>query len=389
MRRWLALALAGLLLRPVAAEPWLRPADLPWAPPALAAEARAVLLAQADVALQLVPPTVLDKTLLPASGDRRDYLSFGPYWWPDPTKPDGLPYVRRDGQRNPASANGSDAAALARIGRAVEVLGLAYEATGDERYASKAAQLARVWFLDDQRGMRPNFLHAQAIPGVTSGRGIGIIEARWLIAINEGLARLAGSIAWGEAEQAALREWMAVFYGWLRSHPNGLDEEAEHNNHGSWYDALVVHLALVLGEQGQARERLRVGLQRRLEAHVDPDGSQPHELARTLSLDYSLFNLEALAICAELGERVGVDWWGHVSSDGRSLAKALRYLLPYLLDPNKPWPHAQLKPADRRRLIPMIAVAARGRADAELTAALRAALPTAEAGKLGRILSGW
>lgn len=27
--------------------------------------------------------------------------SVGPYWWPDPSKPDGLPYIRKDGHKNP------------------------------------------------------------------------------------------------------------------------------------------------------------------------------------------------------------------------------------------------------------------------------------------------
>ena len=48
-------------------------------------------------------------------GDKHDYLSFGSYWWPDPDKPDGLPYIRRDGGVNPESQSGSsDRPALSR-----------------------------------------------------------------------------------------------------------------------------------------------------------------------------------------------------------------------------------------------------------------------------------
>ncbi len=45
--------------------------------------------------------SVMQKTQLPPSGNKHDYMSQGPYWWPDPSKPDGKPYIRKDGQRNP------------------------------------------------------------------------------------------------------------------------------------------------------------------------------------------------------------------------------------------------------------------------------------------------
>ena len=47
------------------------------------------------------PPSVMDKGVTPPSGDKHDYMSQAPYWWPDPTKPDGSPYIRKDGERNP------------------------------------------------------------------------------------------------------------------------------------------------------------------------------------------------------------------------------------------------------------------------------------------------
>lgn len=385
MRTLLRLLVALLLGGAAAAAPLLQPPALRSASPEQAEAVRHAMLARAAAALQLKPPSVLDKSLLPASGDKQDYLSFGPYWWPDPAKPDGLPYVRRDGQRNPEAARGSDAPSLARLGDAIEALGLAYEATREPRYAEKAAQLARIWFLDPSTRMNQNFQHAQAIPGLTPGRGIGLIESRWLIAVNEGLARIAGSSAWSADEQIALRAWMQAFYSWLRDSRNGRDEEAEHNNHGSWYDAQAAHLALTLGRDEDAKSLLQLGLKRRLESQIEPDGSQPHELARTRSLDYSLFNLEALLICAQLAERVGVDWWRYESHDGRSLRAALAFLAPYA-DPAKPWPYKELQPADRRRLTPLLAVFLQHHDDPLLSSAFRDSMRRLDPARLTRIL---
>ncbi len=340
-----------------------------------APEAVAWLRAEADLLLARPPASVLDKTVVAASGDRHDYFSLGPYWWPDPTKRDGLPYIRRDGVVNPEARRQSDAPAFGRTCRGIELLATAWFVTGDARYAAYAVRLTRTWFLDPATRMNPNFQHAQAIPGITTGRGIGIIEAQALVWANEGLALLAGAPEWTEADRAAMRAWNEAFYVWLTTSRNGLDEKAWHNNHGTWYDAQVAHLALVLGRTDDARRLLTEGLEVRLAKHVEPDGRQPHELERTRSFGYSVYNLEALFLCARLAERVGVDWWSFATADGRSLRAALRFLAPYV-DPAKPWIKEDLEPGNRARLVPLLRQYLQRRPDPELRAFLESAPPT-------------
>ncbi len=60
----------------------------------------------------------MDKSLLAASGDKHDYYSFPPYWWPDPSKKDGMPYLRKDGETNPAA--NSDATDKKRMNSSVK-----------------------------------------------------------------------------------------------------------------------------------------------------------------------------------------------------------------------------------------------------------------------------
>jgi hypothetical protein len=316
--------------------------------------ALAALRAAADRELTAKPPSVMNKRLTAASGDPHDYFSFGPYWWPDPVKPGGLPYLRRDGEINPETRKGMDDHFFGSTISAIETLALAYWFTGDERYAVKAGQFTRTWFLDAATRMNPNLEHAQAIPGVNNGRGIGIIEANRLGVVADSLALLDGSSAWTTEDRAAFTAWLGEYYHWLTTSPNGLDEKNQENNHGTWYDAQAAHLALVLGHPDDAKKFLTAGLAQRLTREIEPDGSQPRELARTKSFNYSLFNLEALFTCAQLAESAGVDWWNFTTADGRSLGAALAYLAPYA-DPAKPWIKKDLEEGGRGRLLPLFA----------------------------------
>src|SRR5215212_7048777 len=56
---------------------------------------------RADALLNMKLLSVMDKAFTPVSGNKHDYMSQAPYFWYDSTKPNGRPYIRRDGQHNP------------------------------------------------------------------------------------------------------------------------------------------------------------------------------------------------------------------------------------------------------------------------------------------------
>jgi hypothetical protein len=81
----------------------------------------------------------MDKKLIADSGDKHDYMSIAPYFWPDPAKPDGLPYIRRDGEVNPERHNrNTDAAAFSATFGNVQTLALAYYFTDKPEYPAHA-----------------------------------------------------------------------------------------------------------------------------------------------------------------------------------------------------------------------------------------------------------
>jgi len=80
-----------------------------------------------------------------------------------------------------------------------------------------------------------------------------------------------------------------------------------------------------------------------LESQIEPDGKQPLELERTAALGYSTFNLQAWAMLANIAAYRKADIWHYTTKDGRSISKAIDYLVPYVID-KKQWPYQQINP---------------------------------------------
>src|SRR3984957_18432556 len=154
------------------------------------------LLADADDRLGWEPLSVMDKSQIPPSGDKHDYISQAPYFWPNPNTSNGLPYINRDGQRNPEVRNSSDARNFADVCSVTHTLALAYYFSGDEKYAAKAAEFLRVWFLNPATRMNPNLKYGQGIPGGVEGRPAGLISARGLADLMDAIGLMAGSKNW-------------------------------------------------------------------------------------------------------------------------------------------------------------------------------------------------
>jgi Alginate lyase len=327
------------------------------------------LLAEADRELSRRAPSVMDKRQMPPSGDKHDFMSQAPYYWPSTNSSDAK-FVNHDGERNPEAAKGSDAGNFASVCYGSHTLALAYYFSGDEKYAAKASQLIRVWFLDPATRMNPNLNFGQGIPGGVDGRPAGLIGARGLAELVDAIGLLAGSKNWTTNDQQRMTVWAGDYLHWLTTSKIGLGEDAATNNHGTFYDVQAVSLALFLGKTDFAREKLLAAREKRIAKQIDPDGKMPRELTRTLSFHYSLFNLQAQMQLAALGSSAGVDLWHYQTGDGRCLLKAVEFLAPFA-DPARAWPYQQIQKPNRRELGELILLTAAQFPDSKIKDSLK------------------
>lgn len=310
------------------------------------------VLRYAEAAYERGPFSVIEKDRTPPSGDKRDYLSLAPYWWPNPETENELPWVWRDGQINPLTrGNHVDLGRKAQLFRSIRALTVTAHLKKEPKYGEAADKILYHWFVNPESRMNPSLNYGQGIPGRTDGRPEGVIE--WV-----GLQKMLTQVSFlDEAGHLSantkdgLELWLQEFLTWLEESKIGKKEAAAHNNHGTWYDVLRVSILDYLGQDEKAREVLETVTKERIKTQIEPDGRQPHELNRTRTYSYSLYNLKAFKILASFGEKLGVDLKNYETGDGRSIQKASQFMQPYV-EGKKKWLLQEIPtglPKDKRK----------------------------------------
>lgn len=296
------------------------------------------ILEKANNFLDTKPITVTASSCPRSLGGKHDFYSEAPYWWPDPANPSG-PFIRHDGLRFPDRFENHDNA-LVHFSEIVETETIAYLLTGKEKYARTALSHLNSWMVDTATRMNPHMIYAQAIKGICSGRGIGIIDALPLMDIARSVMILEKSNQFSAPQLSAVKNWFKLFLQWLTTHPYGIDEMKAKNNHGTWWHAQVSIYAKLVGDQQMLDLCRKDYCEMILPNQMARDGSFPLELERTKPFSYSLFNLDALAMQAWILSDDQMDLWNYSLSDQRGLNKGVDYILPYLKDLSQ-WPHAR------------------------------------------------
>jgi len=200
--------------------------------------------------------------------------------------------------------------------------------------------------------MDPHLRYSQVRMGHNNNEGScsGIIETKDFYYYLDAVRILEKEGFLGEGDLKGLKEWLGAFLAWLVESPQGREEVKRRNNRGVLYDLQVGAIAAYLKDFETLSEVVRRS-QGRIHDHFEPDGRQPHELARTESAHYCAFNLQSWVNLADFLGRCGVDLWGYESAGGRSIRKGLEWLLPFFA--GQRWPHPQLSEFNWQRLAPL------------------------------------
>jgi hypothetical protein len=310
------------------------------------------LLQDADKLLEYAPVSVMQKNAIPPSGDKHDYMSIAPYFWPDPSKSNGLPYINKDGVVNPEVRQYTDKTNLPIVCDNIYLLSLAWYFSNDEKYARHASKLAEVWFLDTATRMNPNLNYGQAVKGVTEGRAEGLIDSRFFIWAIDGIRLLQTSRYWTARDQASMKQWFSGFLGWMQTSRIAQKEMNSKNNHGVWYDAQSLAMAL-FADSVELAGKIVLRAVDRLDRQMDTSGLFRLELSRTTSLHYSVFILNAFIVVAELSEQTSVNVWTVETPSGKSLKKGFQAILPFIAR-EKPWPWPQIHEFNFYNAVPLL-----------------------------------
>lgn len=294
------------------------------------------ILKQAAMQLNEKPITVTAFVAERSAGGIHDFFSEGDYWWPNPDDPDG-PYIQRDGETNPDNFV-AHRHAMVRFSMIVSNLTSAYLLTKDTKYAEAALQHIRAWFIREETKMNPNLLYAQAIKGIATGRGIGIIDTIHLIEVVQSLIRLQEAGILPETDRNETKKWFSEYLTWMSTHPYGIKEMNATNNHGTcWAMQAAIFAQYTHNEQitNMCIDRFKNTF---LAKHMAEDGSFPREINRTKPYGYSLFNLDAMATLCHILSAVEPDLWHYTTLDGKCMQKGIEFLYPYVADKSK-WPY--------------------------------------------------
>ena len=305
----------------------------------------AFLKERADKLLDVENFSVTKKELIPASGDPHDYMTMGTYWWPDPDKADGLPYIRRDGVHNPKAKDRNTYQAMSE-----SAFTLAYAAYLFDRrdYAEKSLELLSAWHLDKETYMAPHAEYSQAIPGICEGRGIGLIDFRMSHNVFDACEILYALGVMSNETYLAMKEWYVKFINWMITSEKGIFIDNYFNNHGTYYDLQLMNAA-VFTSRPELFKRVAVSSYgKRIKTQIKADGAQPHELERTNAMSYSVMNLLGLAKISALASRFGYKEYASADRDTESflIGRAAEFLAPYIKDQSA-FPYQQISPSDQ------------------------------------------
>ncbi|KAF8643337.1 hypothetical protein AX16_009066 [Volvariella volvacea WC 439] len=264
------------------------------------------------------PWSVMNKTGTPPSGDKHDYMSWAPYWWPDCSNAGNTTelsqeeiwttceYVSRDGQFNPDVRLVNDIGAFQDLSDAVLYNTITWALQGDSssEWSRNVVHWIRTWFLDEETRMNPHLDYAQIVrgPNSTLGSRTGVLDLKGMTKVVNAILILRDgqSSDWTSELDEQMNEWSRQYINWLETSSLALQEGTSNNNHGTFYYNQLAALKILIGDMAGATNVTDTYFNRQYMFQIEENGEQPLEAARTRPYHYRAYNLAAMITNARL-----------------------------------------------------------------------------------------
>lgn len=280
-----------------------------------------------------VSVTLKAKTYAP---DIHYYCSIGTYWWPKRNNPQQ--YYHKDGETNPECKE-YDITYLKELASRCQKLSKAFYITGEMKYYDALLKQIKVWFLNQNTYMLPNFEYAQVIPGRNNnkGRSTGMIDAYNFNTVIESIRLVNGVKKIDNDTMSGLKSWFETFARWADEGEFGNKQRENNNNIGTAFDITLINMYLFSGNNKRAKQIADEFASKRINTQIDSEGKQKAELIRPNAFTYSLKNLGYLFDFCYLAR-----YWdrNYYKKHGASLDRAIAYLEQFV-DNQKAFPYKQ------------------------------------------------
>jgi hypothetical protein len=192
------------------------------------------------------------------------------------------------------------------------------------------AEHLKSWFVNEATKMNPNLLYAQAIKGVATGRGIGIIDTVHLVEVTKAIQSIQDSSALSIADYNSIIQWFSNYLNWMTTHEYGIAERDNGNNHSVCWTMQVAAFANLIGDEKTMVFCRNFYKNTLLPNQIEKDGSFPLELKRTKPYGYSLFNLDAMTSICQILTTKNDNLFTYTTGDGKNIELGIKFMFPFI-----------------------------------------------------------
>lgn len=289
------------------------------------------------------PWSVMNKSVTAPTGNKHDYLSWAPYYWPNCTgvgNTTELPpaqmwaqcqYYDRDGMFNPDRLDVNNTGDFEAMSDAVFYNALAWVLTGSGNYSANAANYVNTWFINPATSQTPNLEYAQMHRGPDGqiGDHTGMLDFKQMAKLTSGILILRNgkSPDWTDDLNTQMNNWTTTYLSWLTSSPIAHGEWIAPNNHGTYFYNQLASLQILVGDTAGAINTTKQYFSEQYMNQIDATGEQPLEAVRTHPYHYRCYNLAAMVTNAKIGDYLNLDFWNTSTKAGGNIQKAADFAI--------------------------------------------------------------